>query len=129
MAAFSTILLSGMFLTLATVQTAAGHPSPDFSVQRISFSPSSAIQHRPGVSLPAAEYTLPISGSVPRSKARKQLRDRLRSHYSGSRSGDVAMLAGADFDEEYLVEITAGGNQQFSVIVDTGRFVLGIGVE
>ncbi|KAF8322526.1 acid protease [Clavulina sp. PMI_390] len=66
--------------------------------------------------LPQAEYSLPISGKTSRTPARAGIRDAIRRSMTG---GDVAPLAGSDFDEEYLVNVTVGG-QPFSLIVDTG---------
>ena len=102
-------------------------PESDFTVRRVSYAPGpvhQALKHRSDVVLPAAEYSLPIAGSVPRSTRRKQLREQLRVYYNPSKAAGgpyVAPVEGSDFDEEYLVNITAGGNQHFSVIVDTGR--------
>lgn len=67
--------------------------------------------------LPAAEHSLQISGKAPRSTARKNLRNQLRQYLTKS-TGYAAPLAGSDFDVEYLVNGTIGG-QSFSFIVDT----------
>lgn len=71
------------------------------------------------VNIPPAEVSLPFTGKSPRSAFKKHVRESLRAHFASSSS--VAPLAGSGFDEEYLVNITVGG-QHFPVIVDTGRY-------
>lgn len=88
----------------------------DFSAHFVSHhsNPSAALPSRV---IPVAEHSLQISGKVPRSTAKKNLRSQLRQYLSKSTS-DIAPIAGSDYDEEYLVNGTIGG-QHFSFIVDT----------
>lgn len=66
------------------------------------------------VELPAAPFVVNLTAKTPRSTAKKQALHELRGK---SFTGTVA---GADGDEEYLTDITVGG-QSFKAIVDTGR--------
>eukprot|EP00918_Siedleckia_nematoides_P001398 GHVU01003330.1.p1 GENE.GHVU01003330.1~~GHVU01003330.1.p1 ORF type:complete len:125 (+),score=5.83 GHVU01003330.1:129-503(+) len=73
--------------------------------------------------IPVAEYVLPLAAKAPRPGYKKAAMDTLRGRsQQGSSSVPTAVLAGSDFDEEYLTNITVGG-QKFTVIVDTGRLV------
>ncbi|KZP04844.1 acid protease [Athelia psychrophila] len=65
--------------------------------------------------LPSAQYSLPLTGKAPRSKAKKAALSALRKNATSF----TAVLAGGDYDEEYMTDITVGG-QAFKVIVDTG---------
>jgi hypothetical protein len=70
--------------------------------------------------LPAAEFSVAFSGTTPRSKAKKSIMQSLRSSLSSQAGSNfTAVLAGSDFDEEYLTSVTLG-NQKFEHIVDTG---------
>lgn len=91
--------------------------SAKFTAEFVSFSSSEHIEV--DVDIPAAKFALPFAGKAPRSPFKKHNRDALRSHLAGG--APVAPLAGSDFDDEYLVNITIGG-QHFPVIVDTGRY-------
>lgn len=91
--------------------------SADFSARYVSFKDDPAPVVSDAV-LPAADFSLSIAGKAPRSKARAALRTSLRAHVSGN--SHITPLAGGDFDEEYLVNATVGG-QKFTLIVDTGR--------
>ncbi|KAF7971938.1 hypothetical protein HWV62_19387 [Athelia sp. TMB] len=64
--------------------------------------------------LPRAQYLLPLTGKAPRSKAKKAALSALTKT-----SSYTAVLAGSYYDQEYLTDITIGG-QAFKVIVDTG---------
>ncbi|KAJ6457398.1 aspartic peptidase domain-containing protein [Mycena vitilis] len=65
--------------------------------------------------IPAAQFVVPITSRAPRRQSKKSNLAALRAHASNN----TAILAGADLDEEYLTDITVGG-QNFSAIVDTG---------
>lgn len=65
--------------------------------------------------LPQAQYFLPLSGKTTRSKAKQDALQALRKRSSNY----TAVVAGGAKDQEYLTDITIGG-QQFKVIVDTG---------
>ena len=62
--------------------------------------------------IPAAEYSVPIAGTVPRS--RKDLQ------YLRETRGFTPSLAGSNFDQSYFVNVTIGG-ELFRLIVYTGR--------
>lgn len=68
------------------------------------------------VFLPVAENAHPLVGAVPRSASKK---DALRNA-SGMKG--QAIVSGGDGDQEYLTNITVGG-QPFTVVIDTGRYV------
>ena len=65
--------------------------------------------------IPTADFSVSIAGAAPRSKAKKTLINYLRE-----RGGFTSSIAGSDFDQEYLLNATIGG-QAFSLIIDTGR--------
>ncbi|KAF5376833.1 hypothetical protein D9757_008895 [Collybiopsis confluens] len=76
-----------------------------------------AIVSRVEKSLPPADFSIAIAGSVPRSKAKKSFMQALRASQSGSNFTTV--VGGSDFDEEYLTNVTVG-LQDLLMIVDTG---------
>ncbi|KIK51004.1 hypothetical protein GYMLUDRAFT_266014 [Collybiopsis luxurians FD-317 M1] len=76
----------------------------------------SGLTSRSNTVLPVAQFSVAISGTAPRSKAKKELMKVLRS---SSSSNFTSPVAGSDFDEEYLTNVTIGG-QDFTLIVDTG---------
>lgn len=90
----------------------------EVSVEYISYGSSREVKR--DSTLPLASFTLPFVGKSPRSKAKKHLRQSLAALTAGTSYTSPA--AGADLDEEYLVNITIGG-QHFPVIMDTGRSV------
>ncbi|KAJ7065390.1 aspartic peptidase domain-containing protein [Mycena amicta] len=95
-------------LSLASASTARS----DFTVVR-------HISHAAPVEaavIPPAQFIAPITAKAPRRSSKKAHITNLRSKVSGN---TTATLAGADLDQEYLTEITVGG-QTFPVIVDTG---------
>ena len=65
--------------------------------------------------LPAAQFSVPFANKIPRPTYKKNLLKGLRG------LGDVptAVVAGSDYDELYVVNMTVGG-QNFAVLVDTG---------
>ncbi|KAJ7469827.1 acid protease [Mycena galericulata] len=70
--------------------------------------------------LPPALFEAPLIARVPRRASRVHALNALRSLSSDNSGGEYTTpLMGADYDFEYLVPITIGG-QNFSVIVDTG---------
>ncbi|KAJ3856693.1 hypothetical protein EV368DRAFT_78438 [Lentinula lateritia] len=82
---------------------------------------ASSIAPRPPSSpLPAADFSVPITASAPHSKAKKSLLRALReSQAAQAGSNFTTVLAGSDFDEEYLTNVMFG-EQEFMLIVDTG---------
>lgn len=65
--------------------------------------------------LPSAQYSVPLSQKVPRPRAKKAALRALRQRAANF----TDVLAGSSSDQEYLTDITIGG-QVFKVIVDTG---------
>ncbi|KAJ7107936.1 aspartic peptidase domain-containing protein [Mycena epipterygia] len=65
--------------------------------------------------LSTAEFVLPVTAKVPRRKSKKNALAALR----GQSTTDTVSLAGAAFDNEYVVNITVGG-KTFNAILDTG---------
>ncbi|KAF7971953.1 hypothetical protein HWV62_19417 [Athelia sp. TMB] len=65
--------------------------------------------------LPQAQFTMPFSGRIARSKSKQEA---LRSARNRS-SSYTTVLAGGLSDQEYLTDISIGG-QDFKVLVDTG---------
>jgi hypothetical protein len=78
--------------------------------------------------IPPAEFSVPITAKVPRSKAKKRLLAGILGRLQNTRKGTpvgasaTVPIAGAAFDREYVADVTVGG-QTFSLIIDTGRFV------
>ena len=68
------------------------------------------------VDLPKAQFVAEFTGSVPRSAQKNAILRQLRGPAS-----KTIQIAGSDGDEEYLTNITIGG-QHFDVIIDTGRY-------
>ncbi|KAJ6597804.1 acid protease [Mycena vulgaris] len=67
------------------------------------------------VVLPRADFVVPFTSKAPRRETKKKA---LRGKYGKAR-GKTVHLDGAAFENEYLVNITIGG-QNFQVIIDTG---------
>lgn len=81
----------------------------------------SSVVPRAASPLPAAEFSTAFSATTPRSKAKKARMDFLRSSLASQAGRNfTSVLAGSDFDEEYLMNVTIG-NQEFYLILDTGR--------
>ncbi|KAJ3803971.1 aspartic peptidase domain-containing protein [Lentinula aff. lateritia] len=81
---------------------------------------SSIAPRTPSSPLPAADFSVPITASAPRSKAKKSLMRALKESQAAQAGGNfTTVLAGSDFDEEYLMNVKFG-EQEFSLIGDTG---------
>jgi predicted aspartyl protease len=86
-----------------------------YSVQRVSLPTTESVNAQGALTpevIPTAEYSVSLSEKVPRSTVKKNA---LRAVTKAK----TASLFGSDDDEEYLTDITIGG-QTFKVIVDTG---------
>ena len=83
----------------------------DIRYVRSSRAPSTA-----PVDLPEADIVVNLTEKVPRPSFKKEM---LRSLRGGGRD-TTGSIAGSADDEEYLTDITVGG-QHFKAIVDTGR--------
>jgi hypothetical protein len=88
---------------------------------------SPPVARSPGGALPAAPYSVAFSKKVPRRKEKINALSALCGHrHGGSGHGakpisqTTVPLAGSNFDSDYLVNITIGG-QNFSLILDSGR--------
>lgn len=102
---------------LIAVSGSNAFPSNAVPVRRAPIAP------RTNVVVPAAQFSVAISGTTPRSSAKKAMMQALRSSVAAAAGSQFTTpVAGSDFDEEYLTNVTVGG-QHFSLIVDTGRFV------
>ncbi|KAJ7873118.1 acid protease [Mycena olivaceomarginata] len=84
------------------------------------------VARSPGGALPAAPYSVVFSKKVPRRKEKINALSALCGHrHGGSGHGakpvshTTVPLAGSNFDSDYLVNITIGG-QNFSLILDSG---------
>jgi hypothetical protein len=72
--------------------------------------------------LPEAQFTVPFSASVPRSEAKKQRLNALRDSVATGTSNFTTPASGTTFDQEYVANVTIGG-QTFALRIDTGRCV------
>lgn len=99
--------LSLLVVALAAVSTNA------YEVTR--FAPSTG-SVEPEV-LPPAQFSVALAAKVPRSTYKNSMRSAVLGRWKPSNYTGV--LAGSSDDEEYLINITIGG-QNFQVIVDTG---------
>lgn len=86
-----------------------------YDIRRITAASSGTIKTEV---IPAAKFYVPLTGKVSRPAYKKHLLDALRNQGFKS-SNYTAVLAGSISDNEYLTDITIGG-QEFKVIVDTG---------
>lgn len=69
--------------------------------------------------LPIAPFASTLTQKVPRSQHKAEA---LRQLQKRANRAKIATVAGSDGDEEYLTDITIGG-QKFQAIIDTGRRV------
>jgi hypothetical protein len=75
--------------------------------------------------IPQAQFNVPIAGSVKKREAKKTSLTKIlaKGHPGGGQGGGrgapTAPIAGSDFDEEYLVNVTVGSHT-YALIVDTG---------
>ncbi|KAJ7249530.1 aspartic peptidase domain-containing protein [Mycena haematopus] len=67
--------------------------------------------------IPAAQFVVPITSTAPRRRSKKSNLASLRA--TTSLNNNTAILEGADLDQEYLTNVTIGG-QTFTAIIDTG---------
>ncbi|KAJ7493834.1 acid protease [Mycena latifolia] len=81
---------------------------------------SLAPRSKEAAALPPADFAVPFTAKTPRRKSKKAALAALRGqNRAGSGTSDTVGVEGTFGDEEYLTNITIGG-QHFSVIVDTG---------
>nr|GAT49690.1 acid protease [Mycena chlorophos] len=108
-------------LSLLTSASAIG--SSDFTFTRRRAVAPRSFEERAQTVLPAADFSVAVSGKAPRRKSKSAaltaLRGRPFPSKPGSGGSDTVPVAGSDFDEEYLTNATVGG-QPFSLIIDTG---------
>ncbi|KAF7345601.1 Acid protease [Mycena venus] len=69
--------------------------------------------------LPPAEFSVPLSAKAPRRKSKMHALSALRGEPVFHGSANTIPINGADMDEEYLTNVTVGG-QQFQLVIDTG---------
>ncbi|KAJ7040977.1 aspartic peptidase domain-containing protein [Mycena alexandri] len=72
----------------------------------------------PRAPLPPAEFSVPITGKVPRRKSKSNALAR-RGHFGGGSGGYSSIVDGTLGDNEFVTNATIGG-QHFSLIIDTG---------
>ncbi|KAF7315938.1 Acid protease [Mycena indigotica] len=113
--------LSAVFaLSLLT----SGVPAHELVVRHSAASPR-ALDGRAATVIPPADFSVAITGKTPRRRAKKVALERLRGKptFKSTRPGrggsSTVPVDGSDFDDEYLTNVTVGG-QHFSLIIDTG---------
>ncbi|KAJ6541051.1 acid protease [Mycena vulgaris] len=80
---------------------------------------SPAPRSRAVAELPPADFAVPFTAKAPRRKSKKSALAALRGKTRAAGGGSTVVVDGSDFDDEYLTNVTIGG-QHFSLIVDTG---------
>lgn len=98
--------LAFLFVALAAVSTQA------YAIHEESPATSEALTTE---ILPQAQFTMSFSGRIARSKGKQEALRTMRKRSSSY----TTVLAGGLSDQEYLTDITIGG-QEFKVEVDTG---------
>jgi hypothetical protein len=107
-----------LFSTLSLLSFLTGFVYAEFQMTRhVSLAPR--LQH--AAVLPKAEFSSTFTSRVPRGKYKKHLLAVVHGKHRES-GGTIVPVAGTDLDKVYLTNLTVGG-QEFSVIVDTGRFI------
>lgn len=86
-----------------------------YDIRRIAAESSGTVQTDV---IPKSKFHVPLTGKVPKPAYKKQLLNALRNQGSNSLNYN-AVIAGTDHDDEYVTDITIGG-QEFKIIVDTG---------
>ncbi|KAJ7153281.1 acid protease [Mycena filopes] len=111
------------FLTVVSVLSLlhTAYAAADFSVVRHR---SPAPRALDSAVLPTAQFSVPIAAKTPRRSSKKNALAALRGKHLPTKaakggSGSTVAVDGSDFDEEYLTNVTIGG-QHFSLIIDTG---------
>ncbi|KAJ7214524.1 acid protease [Mycena pura] len=107
------------FLSVVTVLSLLSAASAKFGVVR-HHALTPAV--RQTGALPRADFSSAITKKTPRRKAKKEALAFLRGKptvKAASVGGKTVPLDGSDFDDEYLTNVTIGG-QHFSLIIDTG---------
>ncbi|KAF7977088.1 hypothetical protein HWV62_4667 [Athelia sp. TMB] len=98
--------LAFLFVALAAVSTQA------YEIRRGAPATSEVLTTKV---LPQAQFTMPFSGKIARPRGKQEILHTVRKRSSSY----TAVLAGGLSDQEYLTDITIGG-QEFKVEVDTG---------
>jgi hypothetical protein len=110
-------------LAVLSVLALLGATHAEYSVVRHT---SLAPRSKEATMLPPADFTAAITAKTPRRKSKKAALAALRGKTTPSRAAvagsTTVAVDGSDFDDEYLTNVTVGG-QHFSLIIDTGRCV------
>ncbi|KAJ7087075.1 acid protease [Mycena epipterygia] len=104
-------------LSVLSVLSLLGAARAEFTFKRhVSLAPRSL----EAAVLPAADFAVPFTAKTPGRKSKKGALTALRGgKRTAPTSSSTVVVDGSDFDEEYLTNVTVGG-QHFSLIVDTG---------
>ncbi|KAJ6536853.1 aspartic peptidase domain-containing protein [Mycena capillaripes] len=107
-------------LTVLSALSLVGAAHAEFNIKRhVSLAPRA----KEATVLPPAEFSVPFTAKTPRRSSKKSALAALRNKPSKSRpsvgGGSTVSVDGSDFDDEYLTNVTIGG-QHFSLIIDTG---------
>jgi hypothetical protein len=115
-------------LTVVSVLSLLGAAHAEFNiVRRVSLAPHA----KEAAILPPAQFSVPFTAKTPRRSSKKSalaaLRGKPAKRVPGKApvtgaGGTTVVVDGSDFDDEYLTNVTVGG-QHFSLIIDTGRCV------
>ncbi|KAJ7618179.1 aspartic peptidase domain-containing protein [Mycena polygramma] len=108
------------FLAVLSALSLVGAAHAEFNVVRHT---SLAPRAKEAAVLPPAEFSVPFTAKTPRRKAKKNalasIRGKPTKKAPGAGGASTVVVDGSDFDEEYLTNVTIGG-QHFSLIIDTG---------
>jgi hypothetical protein len=109
---FFAALLS-LSLVISGTQAAVSHRITRVSLPRLE-------SEFAATTIPEAQFNVPIAGSVKRRGTKKaSLAKVMARGRPGGKEAPTASIAGSDFDEEYLVNVTVGAHT-YALIVDTG---------
>jgi hypothetical protein len=114
-------------LTVVSALSLLGAAHAEFNIVR---HVAPAPRAKEAAALPPAEFSVPFTAKTPRRSSKKgalaALRGKPTKKIPGKKAlgagGSTVAVDGSDFDDEYLTNVTIGG-QHFSLIIDTGRSV------
>ncbi|KAJ7865336.1 acid protease [Mycena olivaceomarginata] len=111
-------------LTVISALSLLGAAHAEFNIVR---HVAPAPRAKEAATLPPAEFSVPFTAKTPRRSSKKgalaALRGKPTKKIPGKKApgagGSTVAVDGSDFDDEYLTNVTIGG-QHFSLIIDTG---------
>jgi hypothetical protein len=114
MANISFLALLSLSLVIYGTQATVSHRVTRVSLPRLE-------SEFTATTIPEAQFNVPIVGSVKKREAKKASLAKLlaRGHPRGGQGSSTAPIAGADLDEEYVVNVTVGPHT-YALIIDTG---------